>query len=197
MILLRTARLLIRDHMPEDLPSHHDLLSNKKVMWFLQDIMTHSIEESRSNLKKAIDQIDLKDRKLYFLRIENILTNEHIGEIGYTVTDFTPLGNLVGAGYFIWDKYWGSGYTGEALNEVFRFAFKKNNVYRICCGCLTENAASERVMQKCGMIKEGEFKEYEWHDGRLKDRVAYRLLRSEWGSNHRVIRKSYPSGIGL
>ena len=183
MIKLTTPRLLIRDHNPEDLQTHHELFSDSKVMWFLQDIMTHDIAKSRKNLQQAIEQIDIPQRKYYFLRIENRFTNEHIGEIGYTVTDFAPIGKLVGVGYFIRDSHWGHGYTTEALQEIIRFAFREDNVYRISCGCLKENVASERVMQKCGLVKEADFKEYQWHDGKLKDRVEYRLLRSEWLKN--------------
>lgn len=180
MIQLTTPRLLIRDHKPDDLQTHHELFSDCKVMWFLQDIMTHSLEDSRKNLQQAIDQIVNPQRKQLFLRIENRTTNDHIGEIGYTVTNFTPFGKLVVVGYFIRDVYWGQGYTAEAFQEIIRFAFQDDNVYRIACGCLKENTASERVMQKCGLTKEAEFKEYQWHDGKLKDRVEYRLLRSEW-----------------
>jgi hypothetical protein len=68
----------------------------------------------------------------------------------------------------------------EALNEVIRFAFEDDGVYRISTGCITENRASERVMQKCGLIKEAEYKSYVWHDERIKDRVEYRLLKDEW-----------------
>lgn len=183
MIQLYTEHLLIRDHISSDLTSHHELLSNKKVMWFIQDIMTENIEETEANLHTAIEKIGCIDRKYYFFRIENKHTHEHIGEIGYTVLDFTPVGKHVEIGYFIRDAYWGLGYTPEALKGVIKFAFEKNNVYRITCGCLKENRSSERVMQKCGMIKEAEFKECQWHDGMLKDRVIYRLLRSEWNGN--------------
>lgn len=62
MIQLTTARLLIRDHIPDDLQTHHELLSNTKIMWFLQDIMTHNFAESRENLQQAIDQVDLSQR---------------------------------------------------------------------------------------------------------------------------------------
>ncbi|MDP4110323.1 MAG: N-acetyltransferase, partial [Bacillota bacterium] len=79
MILLNTPRLLIRDHIKSDLQSHHKLLSDPKVMWFLQDIMTQSLEQSRVNLVQAIDEIDSPQRKYYFLRIENRVTNDHIG----------------------------------------------------------------------------------------------------------------------
>ncbi len=180
MIRLTTSRLLLRDHTPDDLETHHQLFSDARIMWYLQDLMTHSLAESRENLLLAIDQIDQPARKYYFLRIEDRLTNAHIGEIGYTVNAFSPLGKLVGVGYFIRDTYWGHGYTAEALQELIRFAFEDDNVYRISCGCLKENAPSERVMQKCGLIKEAEFKQYQWHDGKLKDRVEYRLLSSEW-----------------
>lgn len=183
MIRLYTPRLRIRDHVISDLPTHHELLSDPKTMWYLPDILTHSLKKSRENLQQSIDQIGLPERKLYFLRMENRMSEEHIGEIGYTVNDVTSLGKLVGMGYFIRESQWGQGYTAEALREVIRFAFEQDGVYRITCGCLKENRASERAMQKCGMIKEAEFKEYQWHDGRLKDRVEYRLLRSDWASD--------------
>jgi len=35
-------------------------------------------------------------------------------------------------------------------------------------------------MQKNGFIKEGEFKECVFHDGKLKNRVQYRLMKNEW-----------------
>lgn len=50
-------------------------------------------------------------------------------------------------------------------------------------GCLAENVGSERVMQKSGLIKESEHIDYEWHDGKMKTRLEYRLLRKEWHAN--------------
>lgn len=43
-----------------------------------------------------------------------------------------------------------------------------------------ENKGSERVMQKNGLIKEAEHIDYEWHDGKMKTRLEYRLLKHEW-----------------
>lgn len=51
---------------------------------------------------------------------------------------------------------------------------------RISCGCIKDDIGSEKVMVKCNMTKEAEFKSFVWHDGKLKDRVEYRLLKSEW-----------------
>ena len=182
MIRLSTPRLLIRDHREDDLDAYHELLSNPTVM-FRHSETSQTLEQSKKRLWKSIEQINLPQREQYFLCIEEGVTSEFVGEIGYVITKFTPLGKLAGIGYFINDTYWGKGYTTEALCEVIRFAFEENNVYRFEAGCLKENVASERVLQKCGFVKEAELKEYQWHDGKLKDRVLYRLLRSEWLQN--------------
>lgn len=193
MIYLETERLFIRDHKIEDLQSHHELMSDDKVMYYLQDIKSHSLEDSKKNMEDAIQDIDNPMRTKYFLWIEDKVTKEHIGEIGYTVEAFTPVGKLVHLGYYSFDKFWGHRFMTEALTEVIRFAFEENEVYRITTGCLAENIGSEAVMRKCGMIKEAEHKDWEWLVGEMKTRVEYRLLRNEYtegghryeGLNHR------------
>jgi len=142
--------------------------------------MTHTQEESRQNLQTAVSEAKNPNRKKYFFTVEHATTGVFIGTIGYTVTKTTPLGKFVGAGYFILPEHQGQGYITEALHEVIRFAFEDDNVFKIETGCLSENEASERVMQKCGLIKEADRKQSQWHNGQMKDRVEYRLLKHEW-----------------
>lgn len=179
-IHLYTGRLLLRDHIPADIETHHRLLSDRRAMYYLQDIQTNTLAESQANLTFSVKEIDHPDRAHVFLRIEERDTGLHIGEIGYTVSAFTPAGKLADLGYFTHTHCWNKGYTTEAVKALLRFAFTKDDVIRMSAGCLTENIGSERVMQKCGFIREAEFKQYTWHDGKLKDRVVYRLLREEW-----------------
>ena len=180
MIQLFTDRLVIRDYVITDLNNHHELLSDNTVMYYLQDIKTNCLEESKENLMIVLNDQKLPDRKRYHFVIEKRNENEFIGGIGYTVIDNTSYGKLVHMGYFIKKNYWNQGYTTEALKRVIEFAFSENNVYRIHTGCVKENIYSEKIMQKCGFIKEAEFKEYIYHDGKFKDRVEYRLLKKEW-----------------
>ena len=182
MIQLTTERLIIRDPLSADIAGWHCLLSNSETMYYLQDIMSHSFEESKQNLEIAVTESQKQSRDKYFFVIENKTTGAFIGAVGYTISQTTPIGKLVGAGYFILPEYQGKGYMTEAFREVIRFAFEDNDVYRISTGCLKENRASERVMQKCGLIQEAEYKSFIWHDGQMKDRVEYRLLRDEWQS---------------
>lgn len=179
-IWMETERMILRDHRWEDLPSHHEMFSDPEVMYYLPDIMTHSMEESEKDLRTAIDAIGRAGRREYFLRLEEKETGELIGEAGYTVMQETPVGKLVHAGYFSRKKYWGQGYMTEAFREVLRFAFEENNVFRLTTGCDPENKGSEKVMIKCGLIKEADLKQKVWMHGRMRDRVEYRMLRDEW-----------------
>lgn len=180
MILLKTKRLLIRDSKITDFDYFHLLISDAKNMYYINDIQTHSETESRYNLNQAIEDITNPNRTKYFFAIETADSNEYVGQIGYTVMENTPVGKVVHAGYFILPEHQGKGYTTEALQELLRFAFEENNVYRFQTGCFADNHPSERVMQKCGLVQESYMKECTWHDGTLKDRVSYRLLKHEW-----------------
>ena len=180
MIYLQTNRLIIRDHKLEDLEGYFALFSHKETMYYVPGNYMATIEEAKKDLDDMLDENKKEDRTKYYFRIEDKQNKTHIGNIGYTVMETTPLGKLVGVGYFLYPEFWSKGYATEALKEVIRFAFEEGDVFRIEASCKKENAGSEKVMIKCGMIKEGDFKSCTWHDGKIKDRVSYRLLKSEW-----------------
>lgn len=185
MIYLETERLILRDYHDKDFNDYYRLKSDTRTMYYLQDIQLFTEEEACEDFRMVLNDMKKSDREFYFLHIELKDLHEQVGSVGYTVMNDTPVGKLVHVGYFIYPKFWGNGYTTEALKRVLEFAFLENNVYRISTGCLAENAASERVMQKCGLTKEAEHIDYEWHDGKMKTRLEYRLLREEWNQSGR------------
>ena len=180
MIYLETKHLILRDYREEDFLGYYRLKADPKTMYYLQDIQLFTKEEAYEDFRTVLEDMQKSDRKFYFMHIELKDSHEQVGSVGYTVTNDTPIGKLVHAGYFIYPKFWGKGYTTEAFTRVLEFAFCDNDVYRVSTGCLAENIGSERVMQKCGFIKEAEHIDYEWHDGKIKTRLEYRLLKKEW-----------------
>lgn len=180
MIYLETERLILRDYQEDDFNEYYRLKTDSKTMYYMQDIQLATKEEAYKDFHEVLADMTKSDRKYYFMHTELKDSHEQVGSVGYTVTNDTPVGKIVGAGYFIYPKFWGKGYTTEAFQKVLEFAFSENNVYRVSTGCLAENVGSERVMQKCGLIKEAEHIDYEWHDGKMKTRLEYRLLKKEW-----------------
>jgi RimJ/RimL family protein N-acetyltransferase len=141
-------------------------------MYFLPDIKTINLEESKDNLcnilhdleKASNDKLNTYQREYYFFRINNLLNDEHIGEMGYSVKAVNKCGLIVHLGYFLHKKYWGQGYASEALAAVVSFAFK-HGVYQIDSGCNAANLASQKVLEKAGFAKLGA----------TVDRIEYRL----------------------
>jgi len=177
---LETDRLILRDYETQDSDAYFKLKSDSKTMYYLQDIKLSSKEEADKEFANVLKDKENKDRKFYFFHVELKSSHEQVGSVGYTVVDSTPLGKIVHAGYFIYPQFWNNGYVTEAFKKVLEFAFIENDVYRVTTGCLAENIGSEKVMIKCGLVKEAEHIEWEWHDGKMKDRLEYRLLKKEW-----------------
>ncbi|MBL4932019.1 GNAT family N-acetyltransferase [Clostridium paridis] len=180
MIKLETERLIIRDHIGEDINSLHGLISNNEAMHYLPEIRTNTLDESKENLYEAIKEANLENRTKFFFGIIIKETNEYVGEMGYTVIIDSEEGKVVNLGYFILPKFWGKGFVTEAAREVISYAFSQEDIIKIETGCIAENVGSEKVMKKLGMIKEGEFKQHILLNSKLLDRVEYRLLKKEW-----------------
>ncbi len=180
MIRLQTDRLIIRDHLPEDLQAMHSLLSNPAAMYYLEDIRTSTLEETLQNLEIALAEGNRLDREKFFFAITDRRTGEYIGEIGYTVRLKTPDGSVVNLGYFLKPEHWGRGIATEAARAVLRYAFEEGGAVKVETGCIRDNIASQAVMIKLGMMKEADLRLHVWHDGELKDRVEYGMTKDDW-----------------
>ena len=175
MVKLETERLIIRDQIESDLIDLHRLWSDKETMYYLEDIITNSIDESAEHLKIGIANADGH----YFCICEKS-TGNVMGCIGMTITDKTPLGDIVHMGYMLLPEYHGYGYMTEAVKKVIEYAFTKENYIRITTGCIKSHVASWRIMEKVGFRKEGEPIKAQYNDGVMKDRVEYAINKDKF-----------------
>ncbi len=81
-------------------------------------------------------------------------------------------------GYAIGKAYWNKGYTTEALRAAIDFMFARG-IHKVTCCHITENTASGRVMQKCGMIYEGIRKDELYYHDRYWDTANYYVLNPD------------------
>jgi RimJ/RimL family protein N-acetyltransferase len=72
-----------------------------------------------------------------------------IGSIGVVVAE-----PEVSFGYVLGRAYWGQGYATEALRWLVDWALAEPRVRRIWACCAVDHAASARVMQKAGLVRE-------------------------------------------
>jgi ribosomal-protein-alanine N-acetyltransferase len=89
------------------------------------------------------------------------------------------------AGLYFWNKSatsrrWGHGLGREAVVEVVRFGFERQNLNRIEAATIADNFQSVALLTKLGFRLEGLRREFSWEeDGTFHDSAMYALLRSE------------------
>jgi len=83
-------------------------------------------------------------------------------------------------GYWLAAPAWGRGYATEATTAAVDFGFRQLALARIYAQVIVGNAASMRVLDKLGMVKEGTKRRHLRKGRRLHDVVFYGLLREEW-----------------
>jgi len=72
-------------------------------------------------------------------------------------------GHQVGVGYVLGRVHWGNGYMPEATLAIIEWAFQQPTIYRVYATTDVENSASQRVLEKVGMQREGLLRKYIVH----------------------------------
>jgi len=179
MLKLVGDRIILRDQIADDLDAMHEWLADPETSQFLS-WATRSKEETWLHLAEGIREQSKETRQKYYLTV--VLKDEGtvIGDSGIEVKKRGPGGGEGEIGYFLIKRYWGRGYATEAARLVIAYGFSHLGLHRITASCLAANVASERVMQKCGMVKEGVLRKSDFRLGEWQDRLVYSILREEW-----------------
>ena len=115
------------------------------------NILTFGIEHKESG--EIIGMISL-------MRIDKI---NHSGEVGY----------------WLGKKFWGKGFTLEAVQLICRYGFQKMKLVRIYARVLHPNIASARVLEKAGFQYEGRMRKTTFRHGKWFDDLRYGILKEE------------------
>ena len=177
-IRIETHRLILRDHLPEDLTPLHSLLSDPAAMWYLPDMYREGPGETLAYLEGTLRDIHASPRLRCNLAVLD-QSGALLGEVGLHHIDGDLNAGHWGLGYFIHPDRWNLGYATEAVRAALRWRFERG-AFRISASCLSENPGSRRVLEKCGFTQEGLLKAHTRHDGAWKDCAVYRLLREEY-----------------
>lgn len=131
---------------------------------------THSLSETEKHLHLCLAEQQLPERTRYYLAVALQNNSEIIGGAGFEwLFDERREGDL---GYFLLPPYWGKGMGTDCARLVLQLAFTHCGAEAMRASCDARNAASERVMQKCGMRRDTSLE----NPGRLR----YVISRAQW-----------------
>jgi RimJ/RimL family protein N-acetyltransferase len=76
-------------------------------------------------------------------------------------------------GYWLGEGCWGRGIATEALRAVSAEAFEQYEITRLYALPFADHAASVRVLEKAGYVKEGHLRQSAIKDGKIRDQFLY------------------------
>lgn len=78
------------------------------------------------------------------------------------------------------DAVWGNGYATEAARALHQWAFDTLDLNRVHAETDTRNAASARVLEKLGFVREGTLRGDCVVNSEVSDSWVHGLIRREW-----------------
>jgi ribosomal-protein-alanine N-acetyltransferase len=175
---IETQRLILRRFKEEDAADmFNNWASDDEVTKFVS-WQTHSdIEVSEKIINMWIDECRNTDNYNWAIEIKD--NGSVIGTIALMNID----NNIENCeiGYCISKAFWNKGITTEAFSAIIKFAFKEVGFERITGRHHVDNAASGRVMEKCGLKYEGTLRKiHRINTGSLVNCKYYSILKEEY-----------------
>jgi RimJ/RimL family protein N-acetyltransferase len=80
-------------------------------------------------------------------------------------------------GYWLGEAMWGRGIATEALKAITAEAFKRFDITRLYALPFADHAASVRVLEKAGYVREGHLRRSAIKDGQVRDQLLFAAYR--------------------
>jgi ribosomal-protein-alanine N-acetyltransferase len=114
-------------------------------------------------------------------RLDFLIVRAGDGPVGVTgLSELSRRDRRAVVGSWLGRPWWGSGANDEAKALVTRVAFDAVGVERVGAYAATENARSQRALEKLGFVREGTLRRFHRHGERVFDVHVYGLLRADW-----------------
>ena len=149
--LLDTKRLRLREFRAADVDALYRLNSDRRVMRYIGN--------------GSIDTRDMAERAVtrsmkYYSNYPGlgVWPAEERGSgafVGWFCLKYVPATVEVEVGYRLAREAWGQGYASEGARAIVRYAFDKVGLDRIIGLTHPDNGASQRVLQKAGLVDAG------------------------------------------
>ena len=175
---LETERLLLRPVRRGDAADFYAYASDPEVARHVLWRAHRSLSETRAVIRMIRRQYWNAEPSLYAIVLRS--SGRMIGTIGFNAWDEEHLSAEVG--YSLAREFWHQGLATEALQALLGLCFDRMGLHRVEGMHELDNPASGRVMEHCGMRREGVLRGRIRNKGAWKDVCLYAILAEEWVS---------------
>jgi ribosomal-protein-alanine N-acetyltransferase len=166
-----THRLQLRQFVPGDLQDFFNLRANEEVNRYI-DRPIEKIERTEDILRKIILNVESNQSIMWVIALKD--DPKLIGTIGFWRIE--PENHRAETGYNLMPQFWNKGLVSEAMQVVLDYGFDVMNLHSVVAHVNPNNAASIRLLEKFGFVREGYFRESYYFDGKFMDEAVYSLV---------------------
>jgi ribosomal-protein-alanine N-acetyltransferase len=167
MKLLEGKTVNLRIEEKEDLPLGAEWLNNPDVLGEYEGFT----QISKSELEKRYSEARPEQQTF-------VIEKKDGSKIGL-ISHF-PMDRVTTLSTFLIPTERGKGYCSEATQILVDFLFLSKDIARIQVIVNNENKPSQRVVEKCGFLREGTLRRYPFIRGRWRDSFLYSIIKEEW-----------------
>ncbi|MHB8574596.1 MAG: GNAT family N-acetyltransferase [Dehalococcoidia bacterium] len=172
---IETDRLLLRDFAADDWRAVHVYSSDPEVVRYLF-WGPNDEADTRAFIERTLTAQTEQPRTAYGLAVIRKADGLLIGACELRLRDQRG-GDI---GYVYRRDVWGQGYASEAARALVGAGFSHFGLHRIYATCDPGNIGSARVLEHCGMQREGHLRQHQWRKTSWRDSYLYAVIEDEW-----------------
>lgn len=167
-LILETDRLLLREMLLSDAEALFEMDRNPNVHQYLWNKPQKDIKETIATIESVRNQYLQNNIGRFVVILKE--TNELIGWAGlkYNTEMVNNKIHFYDIGYRLNEKFWGKGYASEASFAWLDYGFDVMNINLMEAAAQTDNIASNRILQKIGLVQTGKYLEdgisWNWYE---------------------------------
>ncbi|MBU0508765.1 GNAT family N-acetyltransferase [bacterium] len=164
---IELSKCVVRSWEESDAPSLARCANNRNISRNLRDAFPfpYTEDDARSFIEMARGR---NPDTFFAIEVEG----EAAGGIGYRLQgDIDRVAAVIG--YWLAEPLWNRGIMTEALAAVTDYAIREHGLTRVYATPFEWNAASMRVLEKCGYLCEGRLRKRAIKDGKVIDLFMY------------------------
>lgn len=173
---IETNRLLLREYVESDWAAVHEYAQQESILIY-EAWGPNTEEDTKGFIYNAIADSKKNTRSVFEIAI---VLKEKEMLIGGTSFRIHPDNKKrADFGYIINPKYWKQGFATEASMGLINFMIEDQGLTEIEATCDQLNKASQRVLEKCGLLRVKLLKNHKQFKGDTHDTCVYEKLVTE------------------
>jgi RimJ/RimL family protein N-acetyltransferase len=184
MLPIQTPRLLLRSFLPHDAAAFAVYRSDPEVAQYQSWDVPYSLADAERFVAQMQQRCLAPPLSAQWNQIAIQLGDEQpqpgalIGDCAFRLDPDDARQATIGV--TLATAWQGKGYATEALGALLGALFNQLGLHRVTAICDEKNIASQRLLERVGMRREGHFVQNVFFKGAWGNEFAYAMLRSEW-----------------